>query len=831
MVTQQQLRQRSLEIDRQKRLQQVSQKNKDLERAKIEAIQEAQTKVVQQSLDKGEAELNKIKEAWYLAKKLAPKGIPDKYINDDLVRGFVREIRENIREAEDSYSRQVLEQQTKIDSIQKKATELNPEQEFQKRVSEYLEGKSKATTPAQKEFQQVAETRIAELKQPISKPTTFEKLKNTYFKAEQKAKEKITSKIIPEIEYSAVADKEKILREMRETKNVFSYLPYPESYKEKVASGLVFGKSYLKGFGEGLRDKPIKTAATTGVFIALPAVLGGAGKVISPVAKALPKASAVVSTGVKVGLPVLYGGSIFFRTAQEPTTQTKAEKLGEITSTEIAPMLIGSEIGTKSLQKVGDWWRTRGRTEVPVEKYVIKDVLAGEKTFPESTSYGYKGSYGGKKQKFDIKVFEKQGYGYHSTGNKFWNEGITPIIKGKSEFEGLYTSPSVSTYFLRQGKGYDLYGGSLLNPVNYPAVAKVTPQSFDIAPIISTGVKGKAGSLAFTGELKPSTAYVTGVKPEIEAVIPFKTGTSLKKTGAGYYFKYGGRRIPVDEFITIGGTADAGTKLFGISELSSYNLNLKSSIFTPSSLLGGVLLSSSPSKNIVSAKSIPSSISPSSSKISSKSFYPSYSFKSMKSMKPMPSLSLISKGSSSKIDGSRSYFPKLSGIETPPYYPSKKREKIKYLGFPSLVSSTAGKIKGSLSVGGGESFDVYIIRNGKQIRVGKSLNKQDALDLGAEKTIKSLAATFFLKKASGIPKDIPDTNIFQKFREAFRRPSSSSKLNLLGEEVWVQKKTGTPNLKGARLGTSGERKEIQMFKLKAPKNFLSSKRKKKIRLI
>jgi len=57
---------------------------------------------------------------------------------------------------------------------------------------------------------------------------------------------------------------------------------------------------------------------------------------------------------------------------------------GEITSTEIAPMLIGGLLGTAIWPRVYGWQETRLRTtEIAEEKLVPKEIRIGEKKFVE----------------------------------------------------------------------------------------------------------------------------------------------------------------------------------------------------------------------------------------------------------------------------------------------------------------------------------------------------------------------------------------------------------------------------------------------------------------
>lgn len=110
-----------------------------------------------------------------------------------------------------------------------------------------------------------------------------------------------------------------------------------------------------------------------------------------------------------------------------------------------------------------------------------------------------------------------------------------------------------------------------------------------------------------------------------------------------------------------------------------------------------------------------------------------------------------------------------------------------------------------------QGYDVGIVEGGKPKIIKKGLYKNDARDVGAKEVLKTVAATLFLRKSKQKPKDIPDTNVFQRFQNQFRPPTAKSKLKDLGEEVWIQKKRKVQG-QGSRLGQASEVRDILGFK-------------------
>jgi len=313
-----------------------------------------------------------------------------------------------------------------------------------------------------------------------------------------------------------------------------------------VATPIVLGGI---GYGAGLAvaGGGALIGGTSGAF-ATGAFGGGISALAIPTLKV---------AGVSLAISYVYGVGTTVKSA--PTLFEKGGIIAEA-ALETAAVGGGYASGSQRATKIGDWWRTRGRVELPVEDYVIPDVLSGKARFVESRSYGYTGDFGKSKQKFDIAIFGKKDTSFHVTPATFWKDGKFVTTRGTSEFPGLYVAPSVSVQFAKVG-GSPSYKislfGSGLDAAGKPAVAKFKGIKYTIDPASKTGA-----------------AYVTGVKPEIEAVIP--VGQSFGAIDKSGYFVYKGRRIPVDVFKKIGGTpavsgADIGVSLSGAKPSGSYS--------------------------------------------------------------------------------------------------------------------------------------------------------------------------------------------------------------------------------------------------------------------
>jgi len=414
--------------------------------------------------------------------------------------------------------------------------------------------------------------------------------------------------------------------------------------------------------GKKTIDKPI---TTTGKYVAIGAAGAGAGFILggSGTLLAGTKAGAVIIPAAKVagaGLGLVYGAGVYKEVKAAPSSFERGGILGE-TILETTAFAGGYVSGKSGAAKVGDIWRTKGRVEVPVEDVVLKDVLVGKTKFVESKSYGYKGATGKQKQAFDVKVFEKGDSAYHVTPETFWKSGEFKTVAGTSEFKGLYVAPSPSPYFGKVGTTPKSYKISLFGKgfeaSSKPSVAKIE-------------------GLKFTTKLSKTKAFVTGVKPEAEAVVP--VGVSFGKVSGKTYFKFGGRRFPIDVFKSTGGKG-VGVSAELPSGYSAYKIPTYS-LITPATVGVSSIISSKPAQTPSYTPSKPST---------QKYYAPSKPITTLiSSYKPSaPSKPYPSSKTGGIVQTLPSYFAP-SKPSAPSYIPSKPKPIV-----PSLPSYTPSKPK------------------------------------------------------------------------------------------------------------------------------------------
>ncbi|MBI2138290.1 hypothetical protein HYU13_01765 [Candidatus Woesearchaeota archaeon] len=104
------------------------------------------------------------------------------------------------------------------------------------------------------------------------------------------------------------------------------------------------------------------------------------------------------------------------------------------------------------------------------------------------------------------------------------------------------------------------------------------------------------------------------------------------------------------------------------------------------------------------------------------------------------------------------------------------------------------------------AFAVFLKRQGKFRQASEPLTKEAALDIGAEMTARSLAATFKVRPVGGAPRAIKTSGEFAKFKPLFReyRIKQGRKLKL-PDLTYIQKRV-------TRLGRRSEVREIQTLR-------------------
>lgn len=241
----------------------------------------------------------------------------------------------------------------------------------------------------------------------------------------------------------------------------------------------------------------------------------------------------------------------------------------------------------------------------------------------------------------------------------------------------------------------------------------------------------------------------------------------------------------------------------GIKNSSSKSNELSSSNFyVPSNFV-------SSSKPIVIKSSQPSVVSSSkgsnvgSSFVSSSSYSTlnySYPTQSVSSVKPSPSFVLSSNLSNLSDSSAGTFSSNYSNYS----YPVRSGSFV----FPKFVESQRRHKKQSVvdrSPKKKRLFDVYSKRKGKKIVIGKNLEYGQAIRTGSSFTQSNLSRSFALSGKGGVAPFYPSL-------ARFRRPAKKSKLNELGDLVFVQRSKFA-------LSSVGEKKEIQKARLRKKQLF------------
>lgn len=398
---------------------------------------------------------------------------------------------------------------------------------------------------------------LVELGRPVAEKapqTSYEKASPTlYERAVQKVISKIPKRVkerytIAEEKVSAITRRvlpewtEETTRRMLEPRFGEPVIKIKAIEKAKKI-GTRIQVAVARGFYKEIRQKPLKTVATTAAFALVPGGLGVVGKAVSGVKFIKP-----VTKGVSIVLPVAYGYSVEERIRAEPTLEARSELAGRIIAGEMVPMGVGYGIGVRTFPKIGGMIRTIGRKHIPIEKLVPTEVLMGKKMFPEAPP------------KIHLKLFKEDVW--HATPEKFAK--VTAVKPGVRELPGLYVSPELSPYFLRVAKTkYKLIGEDLFPAIGSPMALKIKPTAIkEIPATFKSKMSMKQLQKLLPGfnikpkyrreveyilrKAKPGEAIVPKLKREIEAVI--KPETELVKLPSKYYTKYEGVRIPIEEY-------------------------------------------------------------------------------------------------------------------------------------------------------------------------------------------------------------------------------------------------------------------------------------------
>jgi len=248
----------------------------------------------------------------------------------------------------------------------------------------------------------------------------------------------------------------------------------------------------------------------------------------------------------------------------------------------------GFGLAKKGLLKGYDIIRTAGQTELKAEQIIAPEIYAGQK-FP----LVYKGETAGKLlgEFKPMLPGERLPAGFTSAPKPF--EKVTEAGFGSSELPGIYQSPRVSPHFLKiSSEETKLFTFNPLGETMRPSIIRITPTEFKLVPGLKAGTKiiqsQRIGQIReFLLEAPKGKSYVTFIKPEKEAIIPF--GTPLQQTGKRFFIKYEGRRVPIFEFKVVPGGAPFQMNLptaFDISKSLSSSRIGKIGLISPTEVLG-----------------------------------------------------------------------------------------------------------------------------------------------------------------------------------------------------------------------------------------------------
>lgn len=304
------------------------------------------------------------------------------------------------------------------------------------------------------------------------------------------------------------------------------------------------------------------------------------------------------------------------------------------------------------ITKGSDYLRTMNLKQVSTTEIIAPEYFAGQ-TYPRIA----KGQTAGQL----LQEFKVQEFGYTATPKPF--KATTTALKGSSELPGVYQAPKLSPKFLGVSGESKVFSLRITDTLR-PTAIKIYPESFQLTPGISYSQKtlgSYSSAKTFFQSAPKGKSFVPFIKYEKESVIPY--GSILQKTGKSTFFEFEGRKIPIFEYKTLGGTTTKipTTQKITQSTISSSRVVVSRGKITPLELVSV-------------SKSLPKSS----------------SFSSSVTYKPIPSSSLSPMISYSKVSYP-SKPPKSSG-----FAPSKSTSIISSKGFsgiskpPSISSGSYG---------------------------------------------------------------------------------------------------------------------------------------------
>jgi len=228
----------------------------------------------------------------------------------------------------------------------------------------------------------------------------------------------------------------------------------------------------------------------------------------------------------------------------------------------------GGQLIQKSFIKGFDIGRTWGLDEIPAERVIAPEYFKGQR-YPSIKRGQTAGSLLSEFKPM-TELGEIKPAGFTAAPRPF--KSITTAKAGGSEFLGVYQAPKLSATFLSvSGETKKLFTFNPFGETLRPTALRITPTAFELAPGVkyTSGVSGaRLGKLKgfFAETAERGKSYIPFIKTEKEAIIP--VGTEFVQTGRKAFFKFEGRRIPIQEFKTISRGKITGNKVYSLGDIS-----------------------------------------------------------------------------------------------------------------------------------------------------------------------------------------------------------------------------------------------------------------------
>src|SRR5690554_151872 len=362
--------------------------------------------------------------------------------------------------------------------------------------------------------------------------------------------------------------------------------------------------AYVKGVHTGIREDPEKAIASLAIGAAIPGIGKGASFLdratssrigaLEAVKQAAPKISKTLGAGLLGG----YGGSVAVRagapdeTGAFPSATRVSERLGRITSTEIAPAFVGGYGAHRGLDSIIDRARTRGLPELDATALIPESVRTGRAQFPVeppgrtppdalAARFRRAGAPRGSLRTRAVGSF-------HATDASFPPCAVITLGKRPYEGGGLSIAPQISPHFLRVGSSYSAFGFDLFPAGSRPTVMFMRPGAGIrvIPPGVPRSSMAPMAEFMLSPRAQRGAAYIAPKYEagwrrgamESEAMIP--VGTITESVGPIGYIRWAGRRVPVEERIAL---SDAGTLRISPADITTEIPGISSSVLPKSS--------------------------------------------------------------------------------------------------------------------------------------------------------------------------------------------------------------------------------------------------------